>query len=201
MLDTTWHPVQMHSLARALCLSCSDRAGGCRPTAQRNETTRFGNSRVFGKRSVNLFGLHWHSCSRCLRLRRKRTKPTVEMPVRHCSSCVALKGFSLRGFWDVRGFPFCSGKKGKPRTSPNPHSEIPLSATHQQWSWSSMKSWPLSECFRFAQWIANLHVQGMARHACWLHRIHLLHAIFTSWSPASWRVVRLHWMVNAVIKK
>ena len=26
-------------------------------------------------------------------------------------SCVALRGCSLRGFWDVRGFPFCSGKK------------------------------------------------------------------------------------------
>ena len=25
-------------------------------------------------------------------------------------SCVALRGFSLRGFWDVRGFPFCGGK-------------------------------------------------------------------------------------------
>ena len=27
-------------------------------------------------------------------------------------SCVALRGFSLRGFSDVRGFPFCGGKKG-----------------------------------------------------------------------------------------
>ena len=26
--------------------------------------------------------------------------------------CVALRGFTLRGFWDVRGFPFCGGKKG-----------------------------------------------------------------------------------------
>ena len=49
------------------------------------------------------------------------------------NSCAALRGFSLRGFWDVRGFPFCGGKNslrlplavGKPRTSPNP-----LSATH-----------------------------------------------------------------------
>ena len=27
-------------------------------------------------------------------------------------SCVALRGFSLRGFGNVRGFPFCGGKKG-----------------------------------------------------------------------------------------
>ena len=27
-------------------------------------------------------------------------------------SCVALRGFSLRGLGDVKGFPFCSGKKG-----------------------------------------------------------------------------------------
>ena len=26
-------------------------------------------------------------------------------------SCVVLRGFSLRGFWDVRGFPVCGGKK------------------------------------------------------------------------------------------
>ena len=26
--------------------------------------------------------------------------------------CVALRGFSLRGFGDVRGFDFCDGKKG-----------------------------------------------------------------------------------------
>ena len=25
---------------------------------------------------------------------------------------VALRGFSLREFWEVRGFPFCGGKKG-----------------------------------------------------------------------------------------
>ena len=87
-----------------------------------------------------------------------------------CDSKVALmmrcaKGVSLRGFGDVRGFPFCGGKKetpscggekglrlplslgrsmrnkgvpdpffppqkGKPRTSPNPLSKNPLSATH-----------------------------------------------------------------------
>ena len=28
------------------------------------------------------------------------------------NSCVALRGFSLRGFWDVQCFPFCGGKKG-----------------------------------------------------------------------------------------
>ena len=28
------------------------------------------------------------------------------------TSCVALRGFALRGFGDVRGFPFCGGKKG-----------------------------------------------------------------------------------------
>ena len=27
-------------------------------------------------------------------------------------SCVALRGFALRGLGDVRGFPFCGGKKG-----------------------------------------------------------------------------------------
>ena len=54
-------------------------------------------------------------------------------------SCVALRGFSLRGFRDIRGLPFCGGKKGldsllrwgKPRTSQNTLSENPLSATHQ----------------------------------------------------------------------
>ena len=35
----------------------------------------------------------------------------VSNPCRR-ESCVALRGFSLRGFWDVRGFPFCGGKKG-----------------------------------------------------------------------------------------
>ena len=93
------------------------------------------------------------------------------------NSCVAPRGFSLREFWDVRGFPFCGGKKGsetpscggkglklsrslgrsmrnegvsdpfprrkresqtlfptakgKLRTSPNPLSKNPLSATYQ----------------------------------------------------------------------
>ena len=28
------------------------------------------------------------------------------------NSCVALRGLSLRGFGDVRGFPSCGGKKG-----------------------------------------------------------------------------------------
>ena len=42
-------------------------------------------------------------------------------------SCVALREFSLRAFGDVRGFPFCGGKKGLrlplavgPRTSTQP---------------------------------------------------------------------------------
>ena len=32
--------------------------------------------------------------------------------ISYLTSRVALRGFSLRGFGDVRGFPFCGGKKG-----------------------------------------------------------------------------------------
>ena len=31
---------------------------------------------------------------------------------KHLESCVALRGFALRGLGHVRGFPFCGGKKG-----------------------------------------------------------------------------------------
>ena len=103
---------------------------------------------------------------------RKSTRHPHKIDDQH-RSCVALRGFSLRGFWGVRGFsllrwekgsetPSCGGKKGlrlprsscsdlgsegvsdhrkkgKPRTSQNPLSENPLSATNQSqvqnWGW------------------------------------------------------------------